>query len=444
VIHAHGSAHIRLASTLALACALACALALAGATPVSAISQNTTLARAQTWLDSPVPYSQATYRRGYRNDCSGYVSACWKTGTSYNTRTFYQVTTPIPAASLRPGDALLKKGYHIRLFYGWLDAEHTSYVAYESANGIIAGCRVHSLAEDLDFGYKPVRYDRITASAKPRNVLSNGGFDSWARSWNAAGEEPVWWQLSGEWWQVLARHRKDVYHVAKNGLQLLNSNVDTATYTEMSQTASITAGVRYQLTAWAKTAFRPEGVTLGVSYLDRYGNALAETTATATRWHIGATAFSPMSLLTTSPAGAAAARVSVRLAGGASVNASGVVLPRSVFLDDISLVRPQVWVTTRTSATTSYSGRTITLSGSVTPRSAVGTDAVVWIKRPGSTMWKRLTTTRIYASGSAGAWRRAYTFTRAMARGKYYFKVSVPALPGYLGATSGDVRVRLR
>lgn len=436
------SCNHRSLALLTLTCCLVLAFAFGQATSVSAISQNTTLARAQSWIDRPVPYSQHTYRRGYRNDCSGYVSACWQTGTSYATSSFHLVTTPIPAASLRPGDAMLKKGYHIRLFYGWLDPAHTMYVAYESATGIIAGCRVHSLADDLQFGYKPVRYDRITTSPKPRNVLRNGGFDSWEGMWGS-GQDPVWWQQSGDWWNPITRHRKDVYRTGLNGLQLLNSNVEREGYTEISQAASVTAGVRYQVTAYAKTAFNPNAVTFGIAYLDALGNTLAETTSTATRWRVGSAGFTPMSFVTTSPIGAAVARVSVRLAGGASVNASGVVLPRSVFLDDITLVRPQVTVGIRSSSTATYRGRTITLSGAVYPRSAVGTDAVVWIKRPGSSVWKQLAKTRIYASGTAGGWKRSYTFSRTAARGRYYFRVSVPALPGYLGATSSSARVRL-
>lgn len=440
---ATASTTARCLGLLALAWACALALGLARAAPAGAISQNTTLARAQSRIDSPVPYSQHTYVRGYRNDCSGYVSACWKTGTSYNTRSFYLVTTPIPAVSLRPGDAMLKKGYHIRLFYGWLDPAHTMYVAYESAEGIIAGCRVHSLASDLDFGFKPVRYDRITASPKPRNLLKNGGFDSWERTWSANDEDPVWWQLSGDWFATTARHRKDVYRTARNGMQLLNPNRDVDEYTDISQTASVTAGVRYQATAYAKTAFNPATVSFGIAYLDRSGDTIAETTATANRWHVGSAGFSAMSFVTTSPAGATAARVSVRLAGGASVNASGVVLPRSVFLDDMSLVRPQVTVGIRSSSLATYRGRTITLSGAVYPRSAVGTDAVVWVKRPGTATWKQLAKTRIFASGSAGAWKRSYTFGSAATRGSYYFRVSVPAVPGFLGATSASAKVRL-
>ncbi len=158
----------------------ALAFVVLGAPAALGISRNSVLARAQNWVDSPVRYSQAKRHLGYRTDCSGYVSMCWKTGTSWSTRSFHTVTHRIPSGQLRPGDALLKKGYHIRLFYGWLDEAHTQYVAYESGNGKVAVCRIHSIRDDMDFGYVPVRFDRISSSPASSNLLQNGSFNSWA------------------------------------------------------------------------------------------------------------------------------------------------------------------------------------------------------------------------------------------------------------------------
>jgi len=129
------------------------------ATSAQAITRTDVLVRAQKRIDSPVPYSQTKYYAGYRTDCSGYVSSCWGTGTSWSTSSFYKVSHTIKSSQLLPGDAMLKKGYHVRLFYAWLDDAHTQYVAYESAYGQVAGCRVHSMAEDLNFGFVPNRYD---------------------------------------------------------------------------------------------------------------------------------------------------------------------------------------------------------------------------------------------------------------------------------------------
>ena len=108
--------------------ALAVVFTLVSVADAQAITRDEVLSRAQRRVDAPVKYSQSKYYAGYRTDCSGYVSSAWKTGTSWATRSFHLVTHRIPVSSLKPGDALLKKGYHIRLFYGWLDEERTQYV----------------------------------------------------------------------------------------------------------------------------------------------------------------------------------------------------------------------------------------------------------------------------------------------------------------------------
>ena len=125
---AHDASLPRRRTPVAFLIPLAVAFVLLGASQAFAITRATVLDRAQRRIDLPVGYSQSKYYAGYRTDCSGYVSMCWATGSSYNTRTFYQVTHRISVADLRPGDALLKKGYHIRLFYGWLDDAHTTYI----------------------------------------------------------------------------------------------------------------------------------------------------------------------------------------------------------------------------------------------------------------------------------------------------------------------------
>ena len=123
---------------IALLPLLALALTLVGAPSALAITRESVALRAQSWVDRPVRYSQARHHLGYRTDCSGYVSMCWDTGFSWSTRTFSKVTHRIAVADLKPGDAMLKKGYHIRLFEGWTDDTHTAYVAYEAGSGTVA------------------------------------------------------------------------------------------------------------------------------------------------------------------------------------------------------------------------------------------------------------------------------------------------------------------
>lgn len=324
---------------LAVVALLAVSLTLLGATNALAIGRDTVLARAQSWVDAPVKYSQSKYHLGYRTDCSGYVSMCWKTGTSWSTRSFHAVTKRIKTSQLLPGDALLKKGYHIRLFYGWTDATHTQYVAYE-AGTTVAVCRIHSIADDLHAGYVPTRYKRITNSPKPANLLQNGSFNVWARSWGAQPEQPVWWQVSGPWWQMLVAHRKDAYRSARNSLQLINPSEDPSDCTELTQSVPVVAGATYRLSAWAETAFDPSGLELDLAYLDAAGQPLAQASTTGDRSSITGSAFREMSAASTAPTAAVTAVVTVRLAGGDSSETTGSVVPgTSATLDDLSLTR---------------------------------------------------------------------------------------------------------
>ena len=430
---------------LSLVVALVLAFVLTGAQIALGISRDSVLSRAQRRVDAPVPYSRTAYYAGYRTDCSGYVSMCWKTGTSWATRSFHNVTHPIDPSDLRPGDALLKKGYHIRLFYGWLDEAHTHYVAYESGYSTIAAVRIHSLADDLASGYQAVRYDDISSSPKPRNLLQNPTFDTWSRSWSDASEKPVWWDASSTAAEPRVTRRKDTYRTRKNSLTLYNPSTDPSTVAELTQSVPVKAGVDYRLRAYARTASNPAAVVLAVTYLDAYGEPINEFRRSGTYAKLNATEFRKMSKLTSAPPNAVRALVTVRLAGGTTTNTAGVAVRGTVVtIDDVYLARPQVTVGAKTSSTSARNGTRITLSGSVTPASAVGAPAIVYVKKPGSTTWTKLRTKTVYASGGAGAWKTTYTFKSSMKRGTYKFRTQVPAIPGYLGHTSKYVSVKLR
>lgn len=424
--------------------ALTIALTVLGPTSTYAISRNTVLARGQAWVDSPVHYSQAKRHLGYRTDCSGFVSMSWKTGTSWSTRTFHNVSHRIAVSALRPGDALLKKGYHIRLFYGWVDAAHTTYVAYESSDGIVAGTRTHSLADDLEFGYVPTRFDHISGSPAPRNILRNGTFDVWSKSWGSQSAQPVWWQSGGSWWQTFATHRKDTAHSSRSSLKLSNPSGEPATYAELAQSAPVKAGAPYRLTAWTKTAYDAGGVSLKLVYLDAAGLPVAEREITGEASHIDGTGFKSMSMLMTAPSGAVTALVSVKLAGGGTADASGTVTPgTSVILDDVSLMSPRVTAGISASTKSARNGRTVVVSGPVSPAGAIGASAVVQVQRPGSA-WTTLSTSPVHASGRSAAWKGRMTFNHSMRRGTYRFRATIPAILGYQGITTNSVSVQLR
>ncbi|MDQ3406452.1 MAG: hypothetical protein M3548_24175 [Actinomycetota bacterium] len=105
------------------------------------ITREEIIIRARSWLDPPVPYSQAANHTNdygtYRTDCSGYLSMTWdlpEHGT--NTVGLRELSEPITGAELRQGDILLdadgtNTSRHVVLFDRWANAEKTRYVGYE-------------------------------------------------------------------------------------------------------------------------------------------------------------------------------------------------------------------------------------------------------------------------------------------------------------------------
>lgn len=436
-------AYLTARSAFVLSFAAVCLLA--GAVDALAISRDEVLSRAQQRVESPVRYSQSAYYRGYRTDCSGYVSMCWKTGTSWSTRSFHLVTSPIRTSDLKPGDALLKPGYHIRLFYGWLDEERTRYLAYESGYGTVAVGRIHSIADDLSFGYKPVRYDRISDSPAPRNLLKNPAMSVWARAWRDAPLQPMWWDVPAPWGSTFAVRRGFAYRSGRWALELRNPSADTGSVVTMAQAVPVRPNTAYRLGVWARTASDPSAVALSLTYLDGAGDTIEETSTAGDRARLNDLGFRHMSLLTTSPATAARARVTISLAGRERVDASGTVTAgTSVLLDDASLVRPQLAATTAVSRSTAYNGTRVTVRGTSSPAASVGATATIYVRRPGSATYVPFARRAVTASGSGGAWSAGYRFTRSMPRGTYRFRAVLPAVPGHLGTTTSSVTVRLR
>ena len=87
--------------------ALSVVLLLALPAAAGAITRDQALARAKTWVDAGVAYSQVKYTGGYRQDCSGFVSMAWALAKNYNTSTLPEVAHLITKAELLPGDVLL-------------------------------------------------------------------------------------------------------------------------------------------------------------------------------------------------------------------------------------------------------------------------------------------------------------------------------------------------
>ena len=92
--------------------------------------------RAQTWVDSRVPYSTTAQFKNeygtYRTDCAGYVSMAWQLpepGT--NVSGIIARADPIAKEELQPGDVLVNDGIHVVMFARWANSSQTQYMAYE-------------------------------------------------------------------------------------------------------------------------------------------------------------------------------------------------------------------------------------------------------------------------------------------------------------------------
>ena len=123
----------------------------------------TAIQRGFTWLDANVPYSQSRSYKGYRTDCSGFVSMAWNLGTSYNTASFMGGGAPVRQVAwdqMMPADAFGKRG-HIMLFLGWNDAGHKNACVLEQASTASdMQFRVRSAASLKSQGYKGLRPTR--------------------------------------------------------------------------------------------------------------------------------------------------------------------------------------------------------------------------------------------------------------------------------------------
>lgn len=133
--------------------------------PAEAITRKRIMARSKTWVAKRVPYSQARYHRGYRQDCSGFVSMAWKLKRSYTTRTIHARTKRVKIRNLRVGDAVWKPG-HISIFGGWKNKKKRQYYALEQTTwGSHAKKRVRTIPRNA----KGLRYKGIEA---PRKVAT--------------------------------------------------------------------------------------------------------------------------------------------------------------------------------------------------------------------------------------------------------------------------------
>ena len=87
-------------------------------------------------------------------------------------------------------------------------------------------------------------------------------------------------------------------------------------------------------------------------------------------------------------------------------------------------------ITIKTTATTTYIGKSPSLSGAVTPDSMIGVNIVAYVMKAGKSYWSYSSNRTVYNLNGAPAWWYRYYFKPGMARGYYKFKARAPA-PGF-------------
>ncbi|TWP51607.1 VCBS repeat-containing protein [Lentzea tibetensis] len=150
----------------------------------SPISRGEVIARAQTWVDARVPYSQKVKYNGYRTDCSGFVSMAWRLSDSLSTETLVNVSHLIPKSELRAGDIMMNGGPgsggnagHVAIFERWVDGSQTSYWAYEQAGPDGAPTSHHKVPYPYfgnDNRFKPYRYNHIVDDTTGSSLSGDG------------------------------------------------------------------------------------------------------------------------------------------------------------------------------------------------------------------------------------------------------------------------------
>ena len=134
--------------------------------PAQAITRPAVIKRANHWIKKRVQYSQHRYYRGYRRDCSGFVSMAWKLKKSYTSSTIRGRSKKISWRRLKPGDAVRRPG-HVEIFGGWKNKKHRRYYALEESTwGKPARRRVKTFKR----GYSALRFKGIKEPVKRRVV----------------------------------------------------------------------------------------------------------------------------------------------------------------------------------------------------------------------------------------------------------------------------------
>lgn len=172
----------KLFSTLLLAVMLITSLGLPAPVQAGAgLTREEIIARAKVWVDRHIPYNQAGFTDGYRQDCAGYVAYAWgittPSGEAQNlyTGSLPGVSSPITKDQLMAGDILLNDtavkmdNRHVVIFHKWANSAKTSYWAYELSPNT---AKYRELPYPYLAGYEaekyiPYRFNHLQSAARP-------------------------------------------------------------------------------------------------------------------------------------------------------------------------------------------------------------------------------------------------------------------------------------
>lgn len=171
---------------------LALAAVLVAPVCAHAIMRQTVLTRARVWIDYRIPYSQSGWansfgavvtdpKRGWRRDCSGFISMAMDVRNSSNspysldTASLPLRMTRISKDSLMPGDVILRPkdqpgaAYgHAVMFVRWTDNSRTKYVGYHESSS--AGRAVEATITYpfwSETGFAPYRFNSVVGTLPP-------------------------------------------------------------------------------------------------------------------------------------------------------------------------------------------------------------------------------------------------------------------------------------
>jgi hypothetical protein len=97
--------------------------------------------------------------------------------------------------------------------------------------------------------------------------------------------------------------------------------------------------------------------------------------------------------------------------------------------------------TIKAGSTSLRRGRTLALSGKVTPAGTAGQKVRVYVKKPNKLTWSLLSTRKLTP---AAAWKYSYVTKWTFALGTYSFKAVYRATPGFAASTSPTIKVKLK